>query len=117
MATADGLVVPANGEAHETVTRLIARARSLEDRCAGLERTNAQLENALTSRIAIEQAKGVLGERLGLELDVAFEVLRRAARHHRRSLHELAAEVAGSRTTPVEIEASLASCSMQPLSA
>ena len=64
-----------------------------------LER-NQQLQHALDSRIVIEQAKGVLAERLGMTPDEAFELLRRAARRNRITIRELAAEVVESRQTP-----------------
>lgn len=54
-----------------------------------------QLQRALNSRVAIEQAKGVLAERLGLNIDQAFTLLRTAARTQNRHLAELAAAVAG----------------------
>jgi transcriptional regulator with GAF, ATPase, and Fis domain len=53
-----------------------------------------QLQKALNSRVAIEQAKGMLAERLGLDMGQAFEVLRGEARNHNRRLAELAAAVA-----------------------
>jgi AmiR/NasT family two-component response regulator len=56
----------------------------------------AQLQAALTSRIIIEQAKGVLAERLQVSTDDAFGVLRTAARSRNRLLSEVAREVAGN---------------------
>ena len=53
----------------------------------------AQLEHALQSRIVIEQAKGVLVARHGVDLRSAFELLRRTARDTRRRIHDVAAEV------------------------
>ncbi|MCU1388302.1 MAG: hypothetical protein JWL72_1640 [Ilumatobacteraceae bacterium] len=48
------------------------------------------LQTALTSRIRIEQAKGVLGERWAVPLDEAFEHLRRYARRRGLRLTEVA---------------------------
>jgi hypothetical protein len=70
-----------------------------------LRERNSQLERALESRIVLEQAKGVLVERLALKPDLAFEILRRAARSERRRIHALAAEVVASRDTPAGIRA------------
>jgi len=64
----------------------------------------AQLQTALDSRVAIEQAKGVLMERFSLRPEQAFELLRRAARNSREPIHRLAALVTASRTTPAPIE-------------
>ncbi len=49
-----------------------------------------QLQTALNSRILIEQAKGVLAERLQLGVDDAFIRLRSSARSQNRRLSELA---------------------------
>lgn len=53
-----------------------------------------QLQVALNSRIAIEQAKGLLAERLHLGIDEAFAALRGYAREHNLKLAEVARAVA-----------------------
>jgi AmiR/NasT family two-component response regulator len=67
---------------------------------AGKEREmlNEQLQTALDSRIVIEQGKGVLATRLGVEIDEAFELMRRHARNARRPLAEVAEEVVHARS-------------------
>jgi GAF domain-containing protein len=55
---------------------------------------NDQLQTALTSRVTIEQAKGVLAERAGLTMEVAFDRLRGYARARRRRLTDVARAVA-----------------------
>jgi AmiR/NasT family two-component response regulator len=60
----------------------------------------AQLEHALQSRIVIEQAKGILAERLRLTLPEAFEVLRRAARSNGLKAHVVAQAVTEEQETP-----------------
>ena len=60
---------------------------------------NEQLQTALNSRVIIEQAKGKLAERLHLDMDQAFALLRDNARSRNRRLSELAqAFVDGSET-------------------
>jgi AmiR/NasT family two-component response regulator len=54
------------------------------------QRLNEQLSAALTSRVAIEQAKGVISERAGVHLDEAFARLRAYARHHNLRLTDVA---------------------------
>ncbi|MCU1672717.1 MAG: transcriptional regulator [Frankiales bacterium] len=52
-----------------------------------------QLQNALNSRVGIEQAKGVLAERRGVSMEAAFAVLRRHARDRNLKLSEVAQQV------------------------
>ncbi len=49
-----------------------------------------QLQGALNSRVAIEQAKGALAQIHGIDVDTAFERLRSYARNHHLRLSELA---------------------------
>ncbi|MFF4352836.1 ANTAR domain-containing protein [Streptomyces sp. NPDC001530] len=51
---------------------------------------NEQLQTALNSRVLIEQAKGKLAERQGVDMEQAFTALRGYARAHNRRLAELA---------------------------
>ena len=59
-----------------------------------------QLQQALHSRIAIEQAKGILAERGRLGMDEAFSRLRGYARSSQRLLVEVAAEVVSGTLSP-----------------
>ncbi|MFJ8821276.1 ANTAR domain-containing protein [Streptomyces sp. NPDC102467] len=62
----------------------------------------AQLRHALTSRIVIEQAKGVLSVRYDVSVDEAFTRLRDYARSHQRKIGEIACDIiAGCSELPV----------------
>ncbi|MFC5948972.1 ANTAR domain-containing protein [Pseudonocardia lutea] len=52
-----------------------------------------QLQQALDRRIVVEQAKGMLAERLQVDPQEAFERLRAHARRYRRTVHGLAAAI------------------------
>jgi hypothetical protein len=53
----------------------------------------AQLQGALNSRVMIEQAKGVLAERLGISVDEAFGLIRAHSRERNQKLRDVAADV------------------------
>jgi hypothetical protein len=57
-----------------------------------------QLEHALSARVVIEQAIGVVAERRRIGPRDAFERLRRVARSRGRKVHDLAREVVASVT-------------------
>jgi GAF domain-containing protein len=76
---------------------------SLVSAAAESERTTQvidQLEHALHHRVVIEQAKGILMEREGLDPAGAFDRLRRAARAGRRRVSEVATEVVAGQPLP-----------------
>jgi GAF domain-containing protein len=60
-------------------------------------RLTAQLQLALNSRVLIEQAKGAIMEREGVDATRAFELMRRRARSSERKLAEVAREVLARR--------------------
>jgi ANTAR domain len=79
-----------------------AIARLLAVTHAGYER-RAQLERALESRISIEQAKGIVAERHGLDVENAFAAIRRAARTNRLKLHDLVGRIRPGEPDPPEL--------------
>jgi AmiR/NasT family two-component response regulator len=83
MADADAIVARAFAD---------LAALSIVQHRAGAEakRLNEQLSGALTSRIVIEQAKGVISERAGVDLADAFARLRSYARSSNLRLTDVA---------------------------
>jgi transcriptional regulator with GAF, ATPase, and Fis domain len=70
-----------------------------------------QLQQALQSRVMIEQAKGVVSHTNGASIDEAFELIRAYARRHQAPLSEVAAQLvnrelrltdADLRSSPIE---------------
>ena len=58
------------------------------------------LQRALDRRLVIEQAKGMLAQRLGVEVGEAFEILRRHARSENRTVRSVAQAVVDGRIEP-----------------
>lgn len=73
-----------------------------------------QLQRALNSRVAIEQAKGVIAERLQISVDDAFTILRTYSRNKNRNLHDVAAEVTLNRLTAGDLKTSKAKAPTPP---
>ncbi|HEX5288665.1 MAG TPA: GAF and ANTAR domain-containing protein [Streptosporangiaceae bacterium] len=92
-STAPGGLAPAVARAARTLVD-VATIGILQERAIHQQELVAsQLQVALNSRVVIEQAKGILAERLQTTPDEAFLLLRRYARNHNHPLTQLAADV------------------------
>ena len=74
---------------------------SEEGEAARLAVTVAQLEHALSARVRVEQAIGVLAERHRLRPREAFDLLRGAARSRGSRVTEMAQDVVASAANPL----------------
>lgn len=79
----------------------VRNAENEADEAARLAVTVTQLEHALTSRVMVEQAIGVLAERHRLRPRESFDLLRKAARSRGRRVTEIAQDVVASATNPL----------------
>lgn len=78
------------GQALADVASLaLVHARVVPDQMA----ISDQLQAALTSRVLIEQAKGLVAQRSGVDVAAAFVLLRRYARDHGQRLNHIAGQV------------------------
>lgn len=77
----------------ETLAAQSATAVANADLFAGAAKLAQDLTTALQSRAPIEQAKGILMAREGVDADAAFDILRRASQRTNRKLRDIAAEV------------------------
>ena len=86
----------------EVVTRKRGKSSgSAASETGRLRATIGQLEHALTARIRVEQAIGVLAERHRIQPRQAFEQLRNAARSRGRRVIDIASDVVASATNPL----------------
>lgn len=81
-------VVVAQGLADIATIAILQHQTSLNSRIL-----NDQLSNALNSRIIIEQAKGMISQATGSDMDQAFVWLRGYARNHNERLTDVAARI------------------------
>jgi GAF domain-containing protein len=92
-STASGALAPAVARVARALVD-IATIGILQERALHQQELVAsQLQVALNSRVVIEQAKGIVAERLRVTPDEAFLVLRRYARDHNHPLTQLAGDV------------------------
>lgn len=69
----------------------VASVALVQDRAVSDQATvNAQLQTALTSRVVLEQAKGILAQRGDLDMPASFAAMRRYARDHNERLTDVA---------------------------
>ena len=83
MGDADVVVAQALAD---MATITIVTQRAAEDAQA----LNGQLQTALNSRVVIEQAKGIIAESLGVDMDRAFQTMRAHARDKNRKIGDIA---------------------------
>lgn len=98
--TEPGALSPADAAAGRALADVAAislcQVRALRD----AQLVSDQLQHALQSRIAIEQAKGMLAERAGVAMDEAFSRLRGYARTRQRRLVDVAQDVVSGTLAP-----------------
>jgi AmiR/NasT family two-component response regulator len=80
----------------DVATIAVLQQRALHER----DVLTDQLQRALTHRLIIEQAKGVLAERGALTIDEAFNKLRDYCRYHRLAISGIAAKIVSSELNP-----------------
>ena len=80
----------------------VATIGILQERAASESRLLAeQLQTALNSRITIEQAKGMVSEHSGVDLDASFALIRTYARAHNEKLSDVSQAIA-ERSLPLD---------------
>jgi GAF domain-containing protein len=88
-----GQMAPPDIEAAQALADVATIAILQHRAVAEAQHINEQLQNALNSRIVIEQAKGMVGERANLNMEEAFSKLRAHARDNNRRLVDVARDV------------------------
>ena len=85
----------------DVATIALLQSRTVDD----ARRVSDQLEQALQSRVVIEQAKGILGERTGCDMSEAFDRLRGFARSRQARLSDVARQVVEGSLQPEAVHA------------
>jgi GAF domain-containing protein len=92
-----GLMRPADMAAGQALADVATIAIIQHQAALEAKLLNEQLSEALNTRIVIEQAKGVIAERRGVDMTAAFTVLRDHARTHNLRLADVARDVTDGR--------------------
>jgi len=78
----------------------VASVAILQDQAARVSRVrDLQLQNALDSRVVIEQAKGMMSERGGIDMAAAFDLIRHHARQNNLQLTRIAEQIVAGTVT------------------
>ncbi len=84
-------------DADRTLARALAQMATIgllqERAIRSSKNASIQLQTALTSRVRLEQAKGMIAERHSVDIDTAFERLRSYARNHHRQISDVALSI------------------------
>jgi GAF domain-containing protein len=84
-------------DADAEIAAMIARAAAIAILQARAAAEHAaltdQLQQALNSRVVIEQAKGVVAQTRGVDMEAAFGLIRRQARSHGESLRDVSQRI------------------------
>ena len=91
---------------------VVSRSLSAEASIGATEARATELTNALNSRVVIEQAKGILAERMNVAPDDAFSHLRKMARDARVGLAATASQVIQSCARPIATQMNSATTPM-----
>lgn len=110
-----GVLAVYRGQAAPLDAYEVARLQALADatalglgtrqRFAAVSEEAGHLQRALTERVPVEQAKGILAERLGCPPGEAFHLLRTYARSHQTRLHEVSRQIIEGELTGPPFEA------------
>jgi GAF domain-containing protein len=85
-----GALDAADAQAAQALADVATIAVLQQRAAADSQALNEQLTQALQSRVAIEQAKGMIAERTGLDMEQSFKLLRDHARSHNLRLVDVA---------------------------
>ena len=83
----------------DVATVALVQDRAVTDR----ESLNVQLQTALSSRVVLEQAKGLLAQQGDLEMADAFQLLRHYSRDHNQRLTDVARAVVSRSLTAQQV--------------